>query len=135
MATAATPLVDAELSGQCEERHIAIYASGYAHLQASDSCDGSAEETSALRRISRTEIRDLSNTIERAKFDSLPEAIEPDKSTVRTEEEVLAIRVRRHGVAKRVSAFGLDRATDKEAAQRFQAVWVAVNRFFPKVEK
>jgi hypothetical protein len=129
-------MVNAELSSQCEVRHVAIYASGFAHLQSSNTCRSlKSDEAAILRRISQDDIRALRHTIESSHFESLPAEIEPDPSTARTEEEVLTISVRLAGVEKRVRAYGLDRPTDHDAAKRFQQVWAAVNQFFPSAEK
>ena len=124
------PIVDTELSGLCETSSVAVYASGFAHFQVSDSCGSPPGEfTSGLRKVSRADLQKLKTEIVKAGFDSLPESIEPDRSLITTEEEVFSIRVWHNGIAKRVQAFGLDRAQDKGAAQRFQALWAAVAKF------
>ena len=129
-------MIDAELSSQCEMREVAVYASGFAHFRVANSCGTASEEfTSGLRKVSVAELQKLQAEIVRTGFDSLPEKIEPDPNVVGTEEDLFSIRVWRKGVAKRVNAFGLDRALDKGAAQRFQALWKAVQQYGPEESK
>lgn len=130
VSPAQRPLVEAELSSQCAIEHIAIYSTGYAHFDVSNSC-GTAPESfkSGLRQVTSKELERVSATIRAAKFESLPERIEPDPNVVSTEEDLFLLRVWRDGIAKEVSAFGLERAADPGAAQRFQKVWAVVEQF------
>jgi hypothetical protein len=135
-AAAEQPMIDGELSGQCEVEDIAIYASGFAHFTVSNSCGTAPHEfTSGLRQLSGAQLQKLEAAIIRSDFDSLPERIEPDPNVVGTEEDLFTIRVRRSGISKRVHAFALDRARDTNAAARFQALWAAVVEYGPKETK
>ena len=136
LVPAERPIIDAELSGQCEISEVAVYASGFAHFQVTNSCGTAPEEfTSGLRKVSASELKSLKESIDKARFSSLPESIEPDPKTVSTEEDVFSIRVWSKGVAKRVHAFGLDRTEDRGSAERFQALWAAVQLFGPREGK
>jgi hypothetical protein len=128
-APAERPIVDAELSDQCGISSVAIYASGFAHFQASNTCGTAEEFTSGLRRMSSADLKGVEAAIAAAGFDSLPGSIAPDPKVAVTEEDVFSIRVWLGGTAKRVDAFGLERALNKGAAQRFQALWRAVAQY------
>ena len=128
-APAERPIIDAELSSQCEISSVAIYVSGFAHFQATTTCGTAEEFTSGLRPLSPADLKMVEAAIAAARFDSLPGSIAPDPKVVATEEDVFSIRVWRAGSSKRVDAFGLERALDTSAAQRFQALWLAVVRY------
>jgi hypothetical protein len=128
-APAERPMIDAELSSQCGMSSVAIYASGFAHFHASNTCGTAEEFVSGLRPLSPADLRAVEGAIAAARFDSLPVSIAPDPKVVVTEEDVFSIRVWRAGSARRVDAFGLERALDKSAAQRFEALWRAVVKY------
>ena len=123
------PIIDAELSSQCEISSVAIYASGFAHFQATNTCGTAEEFTSGLRPMSPADLKGVEAAIVAAGFDSLPGSIAPDPKVIASEEDVFSIRVWHAGSTKRVDAFGLERALDKGAAQRFQALWRAVAKY------
>jgi hypothetical protein len=135
VAAAERPMVEAELTGQCETEHIAVYSSGVAHFDISNCCGTSLEDfRSGLRQIGDKQLESLKSAIAAARFASLPDRIEPDPSVVSTEEDIYRLRVWRNGVAKEVRAFGLERAVDQEAARRFESVWAAVEQFGPEAK-
>ena len=121
------PIIVAEVSSQCALSSLAVYSSGVAHIQESNTCQaGSDELTASLRKVTPAELRKLTAAIEAAHFESLPTEIQPDPQEVSTDEDVFLIRVWRGGRAKLVRAFGLGRAQDRDAAKRFQALWASL---------
>src|SRR6478736_3961781 len=88
------PMVEAELSGQCQTEHLAVYLSGFAHFDVANSCGSSGDSfKSGLREVTAKELKNLSETIAAVHFESLPDRIEPDPHVVGSEEDLFLMRV------------------------------------------
>jgi hypothetical protein len=136
VVAAEQPIIDATRSGMCETLVVVVYASGFADFNGWNSCRSTPDDfTSGLRRVSKTELKKLDAALSKADFDSLPDRIEPDPNVLVVDEDDFSIGVRHNGVVKRVSAFGLDRALNKGAAERFRTLWEAVFQFGPEKAK
>jgi hypothetical protein len=131
VAPAERPMAELEVSGGCGIEHVAVYSSGFAHFEKSDTC-GTSASGSGLRRISDADLQNVRAAIAASAFETLPTQIQPDPRVVGTEEDLFTVRVWRNGTAKEVQGFALDRATDQQAATRFKALCIALEKFGPE---
>ena len=129
------PIAESEVMGQCETSHVAVYSSGYAHFEVTNTCGTSAFSfQSGLRKIMTKDVENLKSILARARVGSLPARIKPPRDRITTGETVLGLRVWQKGEMKEVIAYGIDRAEDRDAAHRFKLARQAVERLGPEVK-
>ena len=122
--TAAEPaMLEMERDSQCGRWHVAIYASGFAHVVSRDTCGGRGEGAT-LRRIMPADLIRVRKALRDADFATMPSRLTPP--TVVTDEDVLTISSRVSGETGEVMAFGVERLENKETGRRFELVWDTV---------
>ena len=112
--------------------HISVYESGYVHREVDD-WDINMQSESQLYHLGPDQIRSLKKAVELAQFFDLPEQIDPE--TIRTDEDLLWIKVYKRNHSKRVIAIGLDRASNPDFAERFLILWKTMISIIPEPER
>lgn len=129
VAHAENPIFEAERLGQCGIWDVAIYQSGYAHEKWDDSC-GLSSSYAKLHKVSADQIRRIKDILRRIKFDQLPDRIDPN--TYVTDEDMYIFTVFSQKTKKSVKAYGLERAGNRDHAQRFETIWRTVIDVVPE---
>lgn len=124
-ASAEEPAYLAEHLSQCISWELAIYKSGFAHERLSDTCFESPKSYSRLHHISASQLLSLQKALSQARFQELPKSIDP--TSYQSEEDWFVITVYTSEGEKTVTAEALERAANREQAQRFEQVWATVN--------
>ena len=128
-SSAENPFFMASHYSQCSSWEVAVYSFGYAHERLSDTCHTNGSYT-RLHRVSANQLRMLRKVLSTTKFATLPESIEP--ATHLAEADFLEIKVFEGASPKSVQAEELERATNRDQAQRFQQVWKALTAIIPE---
>lgn len=123
-------MLELERSSQCGTSHVAVYASGFVHVNIEDTCGGTSVG-SVLRSILATDVERIREAVRSADLGTLPSGMSP--STVATDEDVLTITSRVAGGSRKIMAFGVERLEDRDAARRFELVWTTVSAIAGKI--
>lgn len=125
-ASAEDAIYEAEHSVYCGAIwKVAFYKTGFVHEDLSNNCGETSNTYSKLHPLSEKQLQELQKTIDEMKFNELPKSIEP--TTFIGDEDVFIIKIHQSKGTKIVSAFGLDRASNRDHARRFIEVWKAMN--------
>ena len=125
ISSAENALYEAEHSVYCGASwNVAFYSSGFAHESVSNNCGERSQAYSKLHQISAKDLERMKKALLNTKFVDLPESIDP--KTYISDEDVFTITVQSPSGRKTVSAFGLERAINRNDAQRFLEVWKTV---------